>query len=158
MLGMAFIGLVGVGWWWLNKATEIEMIGKPADEMARETGLPFPSDASKIHYFLHAGGLQYLQIYGKFDCPADRADAIVAEFIDDNDGQLGRGPGALPARQTVTAGPFGTMGSGDFKLPWWDLDPAKVRKAILLNQSHVMQFWIEPSGSTEATIYFYMGD
>ncbi|WP_265594057.1 hypothetical protein [Haloferula sp. BvORR071] len=41
---------------------------------------------------------------------------------------------------------------------WWDLDENKVRKAILLNESYVMQFWIEPSGSKGATVYFHQSD
>jgi hypothetical protein len=50
------------------------------------------------------------------------------------------------------------LGSGDFELRWWDLDERKVRKAVLLNESHLMQFWIEPSGNDGATIYFYQSD
>lgn len=152
------VALIGTVWWFFHQQSNEETNGKSPSEMRAATSLPFPCDASNIHYFFHAGGLQDLKIFGKFDCPANRADEIVAEFIAYNDQQLERIATKLPARQTVTAAPFRTLGSGDFELRWWDLDERKVRKAVLLNESHLMQFWIEPSGNDGAIIYFYQSD
>lgn len=147
----------GVGWIFYHDRS-VEEIGKPAAEMARTTGLPLPSDASGIHYFLNSGGLQDLEMFGKFDCPASRAEQIVTDLIADNDKLMSHGAEAAPARRILTKAPFETVGTKHLKISWWNPDESRIHKAILLNQSHAMQFWIMPASREVTTIYFYMDD
>ena len=150
--------LIGGVAWLLYHDTIVEKIGESPANMAQTTGLPFPSDASGIHYFLNSGGLQDLEMFGKFDCPASRAEQILADFIADNDKLMRRGTAAAPIRRTLTAAPFETVGPRHLTIPWWDPDENRIRKAILHNESHAMQFWIMPVTDEVTTIYFYMND
>lgn len=157
-LAVAAVAIVGTVAWLYDRDTIVQETGKSPAEMRRLTSLPFPADSSHIHYFLRSGGLQDHDTSGKFECPAHRADEILADFIASNDRLMGSSPGATPARRTLTTPPFGITGTNDLKIPWWNLDESKIGKAILLDRSQAMQFWLVPGNQGITTIYFHADD
>ena len=105
-----------------------------------------PASASEIYYFIHAGGLQELEIYYRFHVDPTQADQAIDGLIADNNKILQRSAqylkSSLPPPQA--AKPYYAEGH---LLNWWQ--PQTIRNGYLRGekQSYSLDIWYDADKS-----------
>ena len=124
------------------------------EKSARLTGMPFSKKCNLINYYFRSGGLQDLAMLCRFSCRESDLTAIIKEFVDWNDKQIGK----VATRKIASTPPYSLqiVPVADAKsIKWWNVADRNIIYESLCKDGFGCNFWVSKSVDGFVDIYMY---
>jgi|GEM_PF-2827584 len=127
----------------LGSCDDISRSDRPLSRVAAVgmVSSPLPPSARNIYYVFHAGGLQYMQYFLRFDVDKSELDAAVEALIADNNKTMET---HLPYARNFLVKGWGPRPDSDIApLKWWN--PSSIRNGYYRGEdvSHGLEIWAD---------------
>ena len=135
------------------ESTERSDLPLPSATVARMFDMPLPKSAHSVYYLQHAGGMQDLEFYLRFDVDPSDIHKAADDLVTWNKGVLGKHL-AYP-RAPLSASALSTPRIDFQPMPWWD--PSSVTTGYYRGsiEAYALQIIVDEGRSR---IYLYQND